>query len=243
MKTLTIADLLVKPQSLSLSMGDRTLKLWVRPLSTTERELCQATARGVSRRLQRELEDPKTENHRLLIADELEVFNKGQLQELWVNAHLLDRAIKINVKSLEDRDQTFVPEPEGENVTVSEINAYENTIDDNEESRETNVNAAVNAARKLLQEEVKTITLKELKSSAAPNLIEQIVSQEWQREYSVAMLARGTFLDQDCQKPAFKTNEQVKMLRPDALEQLTSAHYGLILEPEALKVSGDESLS
>lgn len=243
MKTLTLQDLMVKPQPVEIKVGDDSLKVWVRTLSQIERSLAEAGARTASRQLRKVLEDPKSEDHQLLIASEIEDYGVEKLRDLWVQSRLVERAIEINRKTLEDRDKTFVPEPDGESVTMAEVERWENEVEEIEEKRESGVLAAINAARVQLEEEVKNIKTATLKKQAIPDLIDNVIGQFWQREFAAQMLSRGTFKDSACTKTFFRTSEEVKMLRPDILELLTNSHYALVLEPEALKTSGGGSKS
>lgn len=238
MKTLTLQDVLVKPHPVEINTSEGTLKVWIRNLSQIERDLAQAGARAASRQFRKVLENPKTEDHKLLIADEIEEYGEDRLRDLWIQTRLVERAIKINKQTLEDRDKTFVPEPEGDFVTMGDIERYENEVEEIEEQRENSVMSAINAAREQLEKEAKKIPLKDLKASAIPDLIDNILGQYWQKEFAYHMLARGTFKDEKCTKPFFKTAQEASMLQPTILEALSNAHFGLILEPEALKTSG-----
>lgn len=240
MKSLTLQDLFLQPQAVELKSGEKTMKVFIRLLTQVEKELCQASARGQSRRLRRTLEDKNSEEHQTLILDELDGYGIEQLRTLWINAKLIDRAVTINQKTLEDRDLTFVPEPEGNDVTGSQMEKYENLVEDIEEQREESVNKAIESARKQLVEEVKKVTKKKLTEEAMPMLIDTLCTQAWSREFAAAMISHGTFLDAEFKKPAFKTVDEVRKLQPQFLKQLADAHYGLMLEPEALKPSGGE---
>lgn len=237
MKTLTLADLFIKSQPVVIRLGDGEFTAWVRVLSTTERELCQAIARNASRRYRKILEDRKTEQWEMFVRDELDVYNEQQLRDLWISSRLTEKALEIHQRSLEDRDKTFIPEPEG-NVTLAQTERYENEVEEVEEQRESGVLSAIQAAREELEKEAAALSLEALRADAEPSLVDQLCAQVWQREYAVSMIAHGTFKDEALKKPMFKTSDEVKNLVPAVLETLTNAHYALLLEPEALKTSG-----
>lgn len=232
MKTLTIESLLVRPQSVELPGG---VKVWVRPLSQIERELCQGAARRASRDLRKLLEDPKTEQHQLLVVEELQEYDIKQLRDLWIGSRLIQKALQINRESLENRDETYVPEPEGNDLTPEAMDRYEDEVEEVEQQRETGVAGAIGTASKQLDEEVQGISEDALREQAHPALIEHQLSEVWTREFAAQMLVRATFNDKECRKFTFKTSNEVFMLRPDVLKHLTDSHYGLMVEPEAIK--------
>ncbi len=232
MQTLTLDDLLVKPQKINVADG---VDLWIRPLTQIERELSQGAARSMSRALRKKLLDPKAEEHKLLIKDELAEYTREQLEELWVGNRLIPRAGQISRDSLEARDQTFIPEPEGADVTSSDIEKHETRVEEVEEEREERVREAVQSAQKQLQEEASKMSLDEIGVDARDALLEFILSKEWQQEFAAQMIARATFLDKKLSKPAFKDTNEVKELRPDILKLITESHFGLLVPPESVK--------
>lgn len=241
-RALTLEDLLVKPQRVELPGG---LKVFIRRLSQIERDLCTAAARRMSRDWRKILEDPKSDEHQLLVADEVNLFDKEALRASWVNSRLLRKALLIDKDSLESRDETYVAEPEGDDLLPSDIEHYENEVEDIEEQREVSVKQRVEAAQKELNKEVEKLSLEDLRANAEPAQIDAICSDQWTTEYVAQMITRGTFKDKECSKPAFKTANEVKRLQAPALEALSNAHMGLLvnLEDHKLKISGGEQKS
>jgi len=232
MKTLTLDDLLVKPQKIEVAKG---VDLWIRPLTQIERELSQGAARSMSRALRKKLLDPKAEEHKLLIRDELAEYTREQLEELWVSNRVITRAGQISRDSLEARDETFIPEPEGPDVTSSDIEKHETAVEETEEQREERVREAVASAQKQLQEEAHKLSPEDISADTRDALLEYILSKEWQQEFAAQMVCRATFMDKKLSKPAFKNTEEVKELRPDILKLITESHFGLLVPPEAIK--------
>lgn len=232
MKTPNLDSLFLKAQPVDLS--DK-LQVWIKPMTQIERDLSQAYARRVSRDLRKKLQDPESEEHQLLIAEELEEYDQAALTSLWIQNRLVARATAIRRESLENRDQTYVPDPEGPDVTNSDIEKHEDEVEEVEEQREESVSAAIKSAKMELDEEVKAISVEDLRSEAVPALIDNILATIWLREFNVQMISRATFLDEACQKFAFKTSAEVYNLRQDVVDKLATHHYGLMVEPEALK--------
>jgi len=241
MKSITLDKLLIGPQKVEVPGYGVTL--YVKPLTQIDRDLSQGAARRASRELRRLLEDRSTEEYQLLVEDEIAEYSTEDLRSLWVSARIVEKTLEIQRKSLEDRDKTYVPEPEGEDATPASLDRYENEVEDIEQQREDSVIKQAQAARKALMKESESKTEDELRDLAKPDLIETILSREWQQEFAVQMILRGTYEDAKATKFAFKTPDQVRQLRPDTLEFLAQSHYGLMVDPEELKASGGETKS
>lgn len=238
MKTHTLDDLLIKPVPVDIEgFGDKPLRFYIRRLTQVERDLCTASARRASREMRKKLEDTSTEEHMLLIEDEIAEIDMAALRAAWVSARVTRKSLTIYRLSLENRDQTFIPEPEGDDVLPADVERWENAVEDAEEDREKAVREAIASAQRELNEAAEKLTLEELRDGAGPALIDNICADIWTTEYVAQMIARGTFTDKDTQKPAFKTATEVKRLQPKALELLSKSHMGLLIEPEAVKNS------
>jgi len=236
MKTPTLDTLFLKPVPVVLDKDtENEMTVWIKSMNPIDRDMCQAYARRVSRELRKKLLDPDSNERQLLVMEELEEYNRDQLSVLWINNRLAERTTAIKRESLENRDQTFVPDPEGPDITNADLEQHELEVEEIEEQREESVRATVKSAKKELDEEVKEISLEDLRVEAEPALIENILAGIWMREFNCQMISRGTFLDEKCTKPAFKTSSEVNELRSVVLDLLASSHYGLMVEPEALK--------
>ena len=185
--------------------------------------------------LRKKLLDPKAEEHKLLIKDELAEYTREQLEELWVSNRIIARAGQINRDSLEARDETFIPEPEGDDITSSDIEKHETAVEEVEEEREARVREAVLSAQKELQDEASKMSLEDIGVDTKDALLEFILSKEWQQEFAAQMICRATFMDKKLTKPAFKNTTEVKELRPDILKLITESHFGLLVPPEEIK--------
>jgi bisphosphoglycerate-dependent phosphoglycerate mutase len=238
MKTPVLDQLLLGPQKIELpSFTDEPIYVWVRRLTQVERDLCTAAARRASRDMRRVLENKESEERQLLVEDEISEYDLEAMRAAWVTARLTRRAMKIYKQSLEDRDQTYIPEPEGDDVMPADIEQWENAVEDTEADREKNVVTAIESAQRQLNKEVEEISLEELQDVSIPTLIDTICSDIWTNEYTAQMICRGTFKDADAIKPAFKTAQEVKRLLPKAMAELSKAHMGLLVDPEAVKNS------
>jgi hypothetical protein len=234
MKTPTIEDLLQHPSSLEITVGKKSLTVYVRSLTQVEQELSRGSARRASRDLRRLLEDTETEEHQLLVKDELEEYEHAALKNLWITNRLVQRAVEAQRESLENREQGYIPEPD-ENAMPADLDRYENDVDDMEDKREKNVQQKIVSIKDKLDEEVDSISVEVLREDAITTLIDNICAQTFNREFAVQMVARGTFNDADCTKPTFKASSEVKRLRGETLEALANAHYALMVDPEAIK--------
>lgn len=234
MKTLTIEDLLIDPKSVEITLGKRSLTVYVRPLTQVEQDLARGSARRASRELRQMLDDPTSESHQLLVKDELEEYTPESLRNLWIANRLVERAVEANRQSLEDRDKTFVPEPE-DNATSADIDHYETEVEQIEEQREESVGKKILNIKAQLEKEADELSDLQLRADAVGALIDQICAQTFSREFAVQLVTRGTFNDVDCQHPTFKYSSQVKRLRNETLETLANAHYSLLIDPEEIK--------
>lgn len=238
MKTPTLDQLLLKPQKVEIPSFDKEpITLWVRRLTQVERDLCTAAARRASRDMRRKLEDKDSEERTLLVEDEISEYDIEALRAAWVTSKLTRRAMKIYRQSLEDRDQTYIPEPEGDDVMPADVEQWENAVEDTEDEREANVRTAIESAQRTLNEEAGQLSIEELSEITVPTMIDTICSNVWTTEYTAQMICRGTFEDAQALKPAFRTAQEVTRLLPKAMETLSRAHMGLLVDPEAVKNS------
>lgn len=241
MKTPILEQLLIDPQSVDLPTGVMgqdgmdNVRVWIRRLTQVERDLCTGYARRASREMRKDLENPDSERRHILVDDEIDEYELESLRQAYVNGKLIERAIAINRQSLEDRDETYVSEPDGDVVLPEEIERYENSVEDVEEQREKGVRDAIEAAIVQLREEARNMDEEALKADATPTTINAICADVYTREYIAQMICRATFSDKELTKPAFKTPREVDRLAPSVLETLAKAHEALLIDPEAIK--------
>lgn len=241
METPTLDDLLVKPTRVELATGRfvdgqmQYIGLYVRRLSQIERDLCSGYARRESRKMRRELENPDSEKRQVLIDDEVSEYTLETLRQHYVNSKIVERALEITHRSLEDRDQTYTPEPEGDVILPEDVETYENTVEEVEKIREDSVREQVQLALSELIKEAEGMNQDELMSHATPATINAVCSDIFTQEYVVQMIWRGTYKDNKFNTPAFDSADEVKRLAPSALESLSAAHQALLLDPEAIK--------
>lgn len=239
----TVDDLLVDPDPLDLpvrkrdkktgDLVDATLRVWPRRPTDIERDLIMQSANGARRRLRAELNDEKSEKRQLLLIEPLEDSNDEALRTLWVNGHLMDRALQLQLNSLEERE--VVPEPEGDIVGAKQRDQYDESVRAAEGDRVKHLMEAIEASQKELAREAKSIPHDQLMLAAMPAHIETLAGREWTEAYTNQLIARCTFSDKDYRKAAFKTVSQVEALRvqqPNAYRLLNDAHRGLVLEME-----------
>jgi len=236
----TLDELLTDPEPLDLTVrkreGDRyvdaTLRLFVRRPSDIERQVAMGAANAARRAMRKRLADPKSEEHQNLLIEALEDADPEQLRNIWVNGHLMTRAVEIQQNSLEERE--YVPEPEG--ITTSkEEDAYEEAVEAAEKDRLTALLEAIESARLALNKEAEAIDHDALLESAKPAHIETIVASEWQSRYTSEVIVRCTFNDKGYKKPTFKTLselEKFRSQRPSAYTQLADTHRALLLDME-----------
>lgn len=247
MKAITLEDILVKPKKVEIPIPGRTQKneegmpdaaklvYWVRPSFQPERDLAGSAGRKASRTLRKVLEDPDSEERQLLVVDELEDASDDALKELWITQKVIQRAAVIRNQSLEERDITYVSEPEGDIVTNEDLDNYENEVEEVEEQREMSVLDAVTAAREELEKEAAKMSSEKLREFALPLIINMQTERAYETEFVSQLIYRCTFSDSKCKKKAFSDIEQVYSLKDFALIRLSNAHMSFILDPEQVK--------
>lgn len=247
MKAVTLEDILAKPKKVEIPIPGKMsendkgmpdfakLVYWVRASYQPERDLAGSAARKASRTLRKSLEDPETEERQLLIIDELEEASDDALRELWVSQKVVERAARIRQASLENRDQTYVPEPDGDLITSKDMDDYENEVEEVEEQRELSVVEAVTAARDELVKEVNKLSREQLIEFAVPMQVNAQAERAYETEFVHQLIYRCTFLDSKCKKRAFDDINDVYSLKDFALIRLSNAHMSFVLDPEQVK--------
>lgn len=233
MRRLLIEDLLQKPESVTIPVGDKDITLWVRPATSTERSMAGSLGRRASRTIRKLLSNKKSEEYQSLVQAEIEAGEREALERAWINGKLVPKILEIRNRSLEERE--YVPEPEGEVIVGRDMDEYEDAVDEAEESREEQFSKAIDSATKELQEQVKKLSDKELQKAAVQPLIDSRANQAFELEFVARLIYLCTFEDDACKVKAFNDIEQVYKLKHNALTKLTSAHMELLGEAEEIK--------
>lgn len=241
--TYDLDDLIFDPPAVTVEIKGKSRTFYIRPPDEMERSMAQASSRAQSRDLRKRLESPRSEERRLLITEQLESVNDDELRLIWTTQRLMQEIFKIERRSLENRDEYFVPAPEesepGVPPTAEDVERWEDDKDKAEKHREEDVVAAQKAATKALEDQAKTFSHKSLIEQISPQIVEQLAGREWNAEFGFQLIVRCTFLDKNLTKPAFKTIGIVKrlMVTPEGtklIEELRNAHMGLMLQPDSL---------
>lgn len=243
MKTRILDELKLGPQPVELRLRKgETTTVWVRRPNTTEKQMCESAGRGASRELRRLLTDESTEEYKVLVQSELDGYELDELRMIWIAGELIQRMFRKDRETLENRDETFVPEPTSEDginfPSQSELDRYEDEVEQVEEQRVKALEAYEKAETERLMEEVKRKNRKQLEKIAKPKIIDALCGRAYNEAYSANLLARCTFEDEDAKQPMFKTVDEVRTLfrdRPDIAETIGLAHNGLMVDPEEAK--------
>jgi len=249
----TLDDLIFEPPNVVVEVDGKTKKFWLKPPTETERQMAQNAARAQSRELRKELENPKSEKRQLLVDEEVNNLSEDELRMLWTSKRLFKKIFEAQRTSLDNRDDFFVPAPVGPDgeegiipPSMEDMDRYEDDKEEAEKRRQEELEASQKQAAEALQTESKAVSLADLLSDVVPNLIDQFCQREWNAEYGVQLVARGTFLDKGLSKPAFKTADKVKRLLlteggRKIVEELTRGHLGMQLDPDKVKNSEGDS--
>lgn len=243
---LELEDVLGTPEKVTVFEGksfERTY--WVRPPDELEKTMAQSAARKVARELRDKLLDPESEMRELIIVGRLEEMTDDEKRLIWLTANLMQQSFELNRRSLNDRDEYYVPRPEGKEdgvipPTDAEMNEYEDAVRDSEKERLTSVSEQQKALFNDLQRQSKELSKEDLDNIIEPLLIEQTASEEWNLQYGMQMLIRCTYTDPDLTERAFPDIKSALRLRNTkrgqvVLESLLATHRALMLDPDQLK--------
>lgn len=238
-------DVLTEPAMISIILGSKEKKYWIRPPTDSEKAMCQNAARRKSRELRALLDDPSSEEHELLIAAGMENMSIEEKKLLWLTSNLYQKTFELSRRSMENRDEYFVPQPEGteEGIippTNEEMDKYETDKIKSEKERMEDLSSEQKRLFTGLKAQVEQLTNHDIDNAVQPLMVEQQVSSEWNNQYGLQVLARCTFLDPDLSKRAFLSPEKAQKLLNNkngqkVLEALLNAHNGLMLDPDLLK--------
>jgi hypothetical protein len=218
---------------------------WVRPPDDLEKAMAQNGARKVSRELREVLTDPKSEMHQLIVRAGIEEMTADEMRLLWLTSKLIQESYELSRMSLEDRDDFFVPRPEGKNdgvipPTLEENDQYEIDKRAAEKDRLTSLADQQKAMFARLRKEADKLSMDDLRNVVEPMIIDQKTQEEWANQYGLQVLVRCTFLDPQLTERAFKDDKAARRLLntnngKKVLEALLLAHKGLMLDPDQLK--------
>lgn len=238
-------DVIIDPPSVTVVLGAKSKTFWIRPPTDPEKAMAQAVARKKSRELRARLEDPENEEHQLLVVDEMENLTTAEMRLIWLTSNLFQKTFEINRRSLDDREDFFVPSPEGSEdgvipPTNEDMDRYEQAKIDSEGDRLEAIAKQQQVAFKELQDKSEEIPEDDLRNLIHPLIIDQQASREWSAQYGMQIIVRCTFLDKELTKKAFETPERALRLQNSTngqkiLDELSAAHSGLMLDPDRLK--------
>jgi hypothetical protein len=242
----SLDDLLAEEvPSVTVTVGKKEKTFWIRPPTDSERAMSQNAARQVSRKLRERLLDPETEEHQLLVNAEMDNMSSEELRLVWLTSNLFQKALEVQRRSLDSRDDYFVPTPEGKEDGLippsgAEMDEYETNKREQEAQRLRDVSEQQTVIYNELKEKSDNMSDDALRDIISPLIIDQQTSREWQAQYGLQILSRCTFLDQDLTERAFKTVEEALRLHNTksgqrVLDSLLNAHSGLMLDPDRIK--------
>lgn len=249
---LELEDVLTAPEKVSVVIERKSAtpvekEYWIRPPNEIEQSMSQSAARKIARELRERLEDEKSEEHELLIKDNLEEMTLPEMRLIWLTSNLFQKTFELNRRSLNDRDEFFVARPEGKEngvipPTHAEMDQYEKDKKLSEKDRLVSLQEEQKRVFAQLKTQAEELNTEDLANVVQPLMIEQMIAEELNNQYGLQVLIRCTFLDPDLTKRAFQNTDQAKkMLNTKngrkVLESLLSAHKGLMLDPDALKNS------
>lgn len=241
----SLDDILNDVPKVTVIVRNKEKNFWIRPPTDSERAMSQNAARQKSRILRALLEDPETEEHNLLIKVETENMTDEDVRLVWLTSALFQRIVEINRRSLDNRDDYFVAEPEGKEdglipPTNEDLDRYEESKRSQERERLTDLAAQNESIKKELLDQANATPIEDLKKIIYPLIIEQQTSNEWNNQYGLQILVRCTFFDQNLTERAFKSVEEAMRLLNTkdgnkVLQALLEAHSGLQMDPDLLK--------
>jgi hypothetical protein len=209
-----------------------------------EKAMAQNAARQKSRKLKQLLEDPQSEEHQLLVAAETDNMSLDELRMVWVTANLYQRVFEAQRRSIDNRDEFFVPRPEGKEDGVippshDDLNQYEIEREAQEKERLQGLLDQQTVIYNELMAKANEMSEETVKAIIQPLIIDQLTSREWNNQYGMQVLVRCTFLDEDLTQRAYQTVEEAQRLLntkngQKVLESLLNEHRGLMLDPDLL---------
>lgn len=241
----TLDDLFEEPPSVTVKTrkGDKTF--WIRTPTEPEKFMSQNVAGKKARELRDLLMDEKTEEHQLLVKTGLEIMTPEEMKLIWITSSLFQKTFELNRRSLDDRDEYFVPRPEGKDngvipPTQAEMDGYEKARIDEERKRLLDLQAQQTAIYNDLKQKADQIEESQLAETIEPLIVDQKSREEWNNQYGMQILVRCTFLDSDLAHRAFKDTAQAMKLMntisgQKVMDALLNAHRGLMLDPDEIK--------
>lgn len=241
----SLEDLMGDAPEVVVQVGKKQKTFWIKSPTDPEKSMAQNAARQKSRQLRAALEDPETEEHQLLVKAELENMTLDELRLVWLTSNLFQKTFELNRRSMDDRDEYFVPAPEGkEGGIIPPTNEDMDRYEEAKRAQERQRLADVSEQQKVLYAELKTKSetykLEDMLAIIQPLIIDQQTSREWNNQYGMQVLIRCTYLDNDLTQRAFKTiGDAMRLMNTQSgqkvLDALLNAHSGLLLDPDRLK--------
>lgn len=242
MKTRLLDEFRIGPKDVHFTFNGTEHTVWVRRPNNPEKQLCETKARVASREFRKLLENPKTEEHRMFVAEELATYSRDELEMIWMASEIYKRLFEFERQTLEDRDQTFIPEPTTEDgihyPSQSDIDKYEDAVEQAEEDREAAVKQKHEAIVEQLKEEAGAMDLKKLRKNAIPRRIDQLCGQAYNEAYATALVCRCTFEDEEMKRPMFKTDDETRTFfrdYPEIAMHISQEHQSLMANVEEVK--------
>jgi hypothetical protein len=242
---LEMDDILGKPTSVTVVVGNRKRTFWLRPPTDMERDMARALARRTVNELRDRLENEKTEEHDLLIRSAMEEMTPDEKRLIWLTANLFQKTFELSRLSLENRDEYFVAEPEGKMEGIvppsaKEVADYDKAKKASEKDRLNDLNKSQKDAFAELKRESQELNIDDLDNLVRPLLVEERLGTEWNNQYGLQVLVRCTFDDEDLTKRSYETTERALRLfntkqGKSAMEKLLMTHTALMLDPDQLK--------
>ena len=242
MKTRLLDEFRTGPKDVTFTFKGDEVTVWVRRPNTTEKAMCEQYARIASREMRNLLTNTKSEERQALVDKEIALMERGELEMLWMAGELYRRTFEYERETLENRDETFIPEPETEDgihyPSQEELDRHDDAVEAIEQQREESVAQAQKSIAEQLLEEAHALPIKTLRKNAVPRRIEQLCGQAYNEEYSANLLARCTFEDEEAKRPMFKTVTEVRSFfrdYPEIAEVISMGHQSLMDNPEEIK--------
>lgn len=242
---LTLDDLFADAPKVTVQVGKKVKTFYVRTPTEPEKAMAINAARIKSRELRERLNDPETEEHKLLIEEEINNLTIEEKRYIWLAYNLVQKSSELRRRSVEDRDEFYVEPPEGREggiipPTNAELDEYEIAKRGQEVVRMDSLQEQQALAFKELKEQSETIAENDLDNIVRPILIDQKTTTEWNNQYGMQILIRCTFLDVEMKQKAFpEGTEQVLRLENTTggrkvLHELLQTHNGLTLDVDEL---------
>ena len=245
-----LEDLLTEPEKVTVLVERRgkppvEQHYWIRPPDELEKTMAQNAARKVARELRELLQTEGSEERELLVNTALEEMTEEEMRLLWVASNLVHQSYEMERRSLNDREDFFVPRPEGKDdgvipPTVDELDQYEIDKRKAEKDRLASLNKQQKSLFTRLSKEADELDVNDLKNIVEPMIIEQKTAEESNNQYGMYILVKCTYKDPELTEKAFKDMKAAMRLLntkqgEKVLQAILTAHRGLLMDIDQLK--------